>query len=613
MRPLASGFRCDAEIRTEPRASDAASECRQERRTAAAAADARPAAAPAIRARLAALPFSPAPLMARLHPALILSPVLACAAALPAQARLMRIEPISRDLTQTAPLAGIGDVDADGFPDFAIGLAATDGFDGAVEVRSGRSGAVLATLRGDRGLGASFGVAIAGVGDVDRDGHADILVGMTRMPFGGDRPGGARLFSGRTFQALATVFGDGHGDLFGAAVAGIGDVDGDGVPDYAVGAPENGDPVPHYGPGYASIHSGADHRRLRRLRGVAIGDEYGSAIAGIGDLDRDGRADFMVGSLLEYRANGQGSARVYSGRDFRVLHAFFAEPGTDHFGVSLGSAGDVDGDGIADLMVGAIGMTSHLKGALWVYSGLDGSLLQTLRGGPASGVFAMGCAAAGDVDQDGFADLFVSDPMDGTAGPMAGAVHLFSGRTWQRLWSVHGPNPGSMYGRQFARVGDLDQDGLPELAVSTPMVALPRTTVARVDLLSTSGRVSTFGRGCATTMPPRLDATDPALGSTMTVLLASRPVPSPGVLLLGPVPNLPTRWVGDCTLYVDLATTVVAATFVTDGAGRFAAALPIPPNQAILDARFALQALVVATAGPQLYDVSNGVYATIGR
>jgi hypothetical protein len=114
-------------------------------------------------------------------------------------------------------------------------------------------------------------------------------------------------------------------------------------------------------------------------------------------------------------------------------------------------------------------------------------------------------------------------------------------------------------------------------------------------------------------MPPRLDATDPALGSTMTVLLASRPVPSPGVLLLGPVPNLPTRWVGDCTLYVDLATTVVAATFVTDGAGRFAAALPIPPNQAILDARFALQALVVATAGPQLYDVSNGVYATIGR
>lgn len=549
-----------------------------------------------------------------LTPPLLAAAVLATASAtLPAQSRLLRIEPLPPDSTLAAPVNGIGDVDADGFPDFAIGLAKTNSFDGAVDVRSGRTGRTLAMLAGDPGLASSFGEAAAKVGDVDRDGHDDFLVGMARYPFAGNRTGAARLFSGRDFSVLLTVYGDGEGDLFGTAVAGIGDVDADGFPDFAIGAPENGDPVLNYGKGYARVYSGRTLRSLGTFRGVQIGDEYGSSIAGIGDLDGDGHDDFMVGALLELHNDGQGSARVYSGHDFSLLHEFFAERGTDHFGVSLGSAGDVDGDGQADLMVGAIGMASYLKGALWVYSGVDGSLLQTLRGEATSGVFALGCAAAGDVDQDGFGDVYVSDPMDASAGTRTGAIHLFSGRNWQKIWTIHGPNTGSAFARFFGVVGDLDHDTLPDIVVSTPAVALPRTTISRVDVITNADRVSTYGRGCATTMPPRLDATAPAIGSVMSVLLSSRPVPSPGVLLLGSVPNVPTPWVADCTLYVDLATASVAGSFVTDGAGRWIGGLPLPASETLLGVRFAMQALVVATAGPQLYDVSNGVYATIGR
>ncbi|MDA0373691.1 MAG: integrin alpha [Planctomycetota bacterium] len=533
-----------------------------------------------------------------------------------AQGTLYRIDSLPTDAAQTAPSNGIGDIDADGFPDFAIGLARANDFDGMLELRSGRTGAVLGRLHGDPGAAGSFGASMGGIGDVDGDGHDDFLVGMPRQPspfIHADRVGAARLFSGRDLRPIVSFYGDGHGDLFGAAVAGLGDVNGDGIPDLGIGAPENGDPVGNYGTGYARIYSGADFRSLRRIPGQAVGDEFGSSLAGVGDLDGDGSGEFMVGSLLEYRNGGQGSARLYAGRTFTVRHAWFAEPGTDHFGVSIGRAGDIDGDGIDDLLVGAIGMTSPIRGAIWFYSGLDGSLVQLIRGDATSGVFGLGCAAAGDVDQDGFGDVFVTEPMDSSAGAMTGALHLYSGRNGRRVWTIHGPNAGSMCGRQFGVVGDLDGDGLPECLVSVPMVARPTGHAARVDVVSTSGPVSTVGRGCATTQPPRLDATSPTLGATLTAMVSSRPVPSPGILLLGPVPDLPTPWVADCTLYVDLGSASVVSAFVTDRAGRHVAGLPIPGNAALVGARFSMQALIVATAGYQLYDVSNGVYATIVR
>ncbi len=265
------------------------------------------------------------------------------------------------------------------------------------------------------------------------------------------------------------------------------------------------------------------------------------------------------------------------------------------------------------MLVGAIGMTSPIRGAVWFYSGLDGSLIQLIRGDATSGVFGLGCAAAGDVDQDGFGDVFVTDPMDSWAGAMTGALHLYSGRNGRRIWTVHGPNAGSMYGRQFGMVGDLDGDGLPECPVSVPMVSRPSGHAARVDVVSTAGSISTVGRGCGATRVPHLDATSPTLGTTLSAMVSSRPIPSPGVLLLGPVPDLPMPWAADCTLYVDIGGASVVSAFVTDRAGRHVAALPIPGNAALAGARFAMQALVVATAGYQLYDVSNGVYATIVR
>jgi hypothetical protein len=138
-------------------------------------------------------------------------------------------------------------------------------------------------------------------------------------PQGGIPVGMARVFSGRTRQVIADVFGD--GDLFGSVIAAVGDVDRDGIGDFAVGAPENGSPIGNYGPGYAKPFSGRTRALLRKIHGTSVADEFGSSLAHAGDVDGDGRADFFVGALLESRpgATGQGSARIYSGSDGRVL------------------------------------------------------------------------------------------------------------------------------------------------------------------------------------------------------------------------------------------------------------------------------------------------------
>ncbi|MEY2980185.1 MAG: hypothetical protein RL562_412 [Planctomycetota bacterium] len=246
-----------------------------------------------------------------------------------AQGTLFRVGPLPTDAAQTAPSNGIGDIDADGFPDFAIGLARANAFDGMVELRSGRTGTVLGTLRGDPGAAGSFGASMSGVGDLDGDGHDDFVVGMPRQPspfLHADRVGAARLFSGRDLRPIVSFYGDGRGDLFGAAVAGLGDVNGDGIPDLGIGAPENGDPVGNYGTGYARVYSGANFRSLRRIAGQATGDEFGSSLAGVGDLDGDGADEFMIGSLLEYRNGGQGSEAVTKSADSLRVACLAAAP-----------------------------------------------------------------------------------------------------------------------------------------------------------------------------------------------------------------------------------------------------------------------------------------------
>jgi hypothetical protein len=500
--------------------------------------------------------------------------------------------------------AAVGDPDGDGFADFAIGLPAANGSDGRVVVRSGRDGRVLAAIAGDPSTRSVFGAAIAPAGDVDGDGHGDFAVGMSRHAGNG----GVRVFSGRTFARLREHHGDGSGDLFGASLALAGDVDGDGVLDYLAGAPENGDPIPNYGPGYARLYSGATGAVLHTFRGVAIGDEFGAAVAGVGDVDLDGCADVMVGALLEATpANAQGSARVFSGRTGAVLFTFRAEPWTDHFGMSVASAGDMDGDGRGDLLVGSINPFTFITGAVWVYSGRDGAVLRVVRGGPRSGMFGRHVRGVGDVDFDGHADFLVADPGDAASGAPLGSVQLFSGRTFAPLSSWSGASGGEGFGDWLDVVGDLTGDGLPEFAVAAPgAVRGPATGV--VTLFSTSG-LAEVGRGCTLVgMAPRFTATEPRRGAPWTLFVVGKPTAAVGALLVSPAPLAPSPF-GDCALWLDPGRAVAAASFVTDRSGRWAGTVAIPADPRLASLQFAGQGVLHApTVG---LDWTNGVLCVV--
>ena len=213
-------------------------------------------------------------------------------------------------------MAGAGDVNGDGAPDLLVG----DGFGPVVLVFSGADGSVLRTLDRPPGAG-SFGKAVAGIGDVNGDGAPDLLVGAPNSNAGGEAAQGrAFVFSGADASLLRTLdlpFPQFNAQL-ASAVAGAGDVNGDGVPDLLAGAPGRTVPGGVSQQGQAFVFSGTDASVLLTLDtptpDLAAG--FGEVLTGIGDVDGDGSPDFLVGAP----AHDVGG-RVRQGRAFVFVSA----------------------------------------------------------------------------------------------------------------------------------------------------------------------------------------------------------------------------------------------------------------------------------------------------
>jgi len=142
------------------------------------------------------------------------------------------------------------------------------------------------------------------------------------------------------------------GDQLGVAVAGAGDVNGDGFEDIIAGATDGIGNC--YEPGTAIVYSGFDGTVLHRLVGDFDGDAFGTAVAGAGDVDRDGFDDVIVGARYDdHTAIFSGAVKVYSGKTGAVLHAFYGDGEGDRLGYSVAGAGDVNGDGYADVVAAA--------------------------------------------------------------------------------------------------------------------------------------------------------------------------------------------------------------------------------------------------------------------
>jgi FG-GAP repeat protein len=329
---------------------------------------------------------------------------------------------------------GAGDVDGDGVPDLIVGAIASNpgGIQeaGSAFVYSGATGAIIHRFDG----GAQFdylGISVAGAGDVDGDGVPDLIVGSEADPVGLLAAGSAYVYSGAAGGLIHRFDGGAALDYLGTSVAGAGDIDGDGFADLVAGA-HGADPSGLLDAGSAYVYSGATGTLLYQFDGGAAGDHLGWSVADAGDIDRDGVSDLIVGAIEADPGGRQnaGSAFVYSGATGALLYRFDGEAAADGLGDSVGGAGDVNGDGVPDLIVGASQADPGglvYAGSAYLYSGATGALLRRFDGNAAGDRLGNSVAGAGDMDLDGLADLIVGASWAAPGGlAEAGSAYVYS-------------------------------------------------------------------------------------------------------------------------------------------------------------------------------------------
>ncbi len=404
------------------------------------------------------------------------------------------------DLVFHAPDAGemagralaTGDWNGDGSTDFALGAWDNEGA-GAVYVAHGplTSGGVLAA---DVGFGwegvhpsLSLGTHVGDAGDVDGDGVSDLAVAAPDNRVMGQGSGSVYLLTGGADAAgLGVPTHRYHGQegtrLGDGGVLGLGDTDGDGLVDLVIGSPraEDDDGVLHL----VTDHRPGDHPiddRAIRLQGERSRGGLGSQVAAPGDVDGDGLADLLVTVDTGHQV-ALLRGPVADGMAPEDAHALFTpEDIYDFMGNALGGADDVDGDGLPDLLIGAVDYNrddealDH-EGAVYVMSGLaSGTVpLDQALGRIAGTADLAGCGVQvqglGDTNGDGQADLAVSCNWQSSTGRYGGIVGVFrdgvqGARSIENADELWFNEDALGYAGQGLAAADLNDDGLSDLLV----------------------------------------------------------------------------------------------------------------------------------------------------
>ena len=409
------------------------------------------------------------------------------------------------------------DVDRDGEPDYLDQATAATGAVVVEEQKvSDLSGGLTATLDDTDGFGSST----AAVGDLDGDGVVDLAVGAPLDDDGATDNGAVHILFMNTDgtvkaeQKISATAGRAHrpavGSIgFGSAVAGIGDLDGDGIGDLAVGVAQDDDGGTSQGAVFVLfLNADGTVKGEQKISGTIGGltgpldasDEFGSSVAGIGDLDGDGLPDLVVGApydddggtdrgaLYVLFLNADGTVRA----EQKVSQSAGAGPtldDSDFFGLAAALVGDVDGDGVGDLAVGAEGDDDGgtARGAVYIlFMNTDGTVkgsqkISDSAGGLGAGLadvdsFGRATAGVGDLDGDGVPDLAVGAYGDNDGGSDRGAVYVLflnadgTVRIEQKISDTAGGlttslDSGDSFGMSVAGTGDLDGDGTIGLAV----------------------------------------------------------------------------------------------------------------------------------------------------
>ncbi|MDP6699031.1 MAG: integrin alpha, partial [Candidatus Latescibacteria bacterium] len=367
----------------------------------------------------------------------------------------------------------------------------------------------------------NFGQSVTSVGDLDGDGVTDLAVGAYYDDDGGTNRGAMWILflnangTTKSYQKISDTAGSFTGtlsddDRFGSSVASLGDLDGDGVADIAVGARLDDDGGSDRGAVWILFLNTngtvKSYQKISDTAGTFTGtlddnDQFGGSVASVGDLDGDGVTDLAVGAYLDDDGGTDrgavwvlflttsGTVKSYQ----KISDTAGTFTGTlddaDHFGNAVVSVGDLDGDGVIDLAVGAKGDSDGgtYRGAVWILflnssgntksyrkiSDTAGTFTGTLDD---NDYFGSSVASVDDLDGDGVADIAVGARLDDDGGTSRGAMWILflnsngTTKSYQKISDTAGTFTGTLnnsdrFGKSVASMGDLDGDGITDIAV----------------------------------------------------------------------------------------------------------------------------------------------------
>ncbi|MCD4657551.1 MAG: choice-of-anchor D domain-containing protein [Planctomycetes bacterium] len=340
-------------------------------------------------------------------------------------------------------------------------------------------------------------------GDFNGYGFQDIVVGAPLDDDRGESSGCAFIYFGREYWtwciearfADVKIIGASSGDKFAYSVASAGDVNDDGFDDIIIGAPYNDSNTEDSGSVYIIFgkHNWSSQAYAVNANVKFVGrrkrDNFGLSVSSAGDINNDGFADVIIGAPGDDDGGDKsGCAYIYFGREtwdsliatYQADVKIISKMKEDYFGNNVANAGDVNNDGIQDVIIGSRGNYGHASlffgRNIWIEEICASNADVSFYGETTQDKFCCSVSSAGDVNNDGFDDIIIGAINNNEGGTRAGSAYIYFGNENMKSFisaksadvKLISNDDESMFGISVSSAGDVNNDGYDDVIVGAP-------------------------------------------------------------------------------------------------------------------------------------------------